>query len=85
MSQSFSARVEQRLAKVSQGASEDLWRYREAASILVFFDYESLQPLGVSEKPSGFHASRNITVPLSSRPYADHVRRLGGTVPILRT
>ena len=46
MSQSFSARVEQRLAKVSQGASEDLWRYREAASILVFFDYESLQPLG---------------------------------------
>ena len=46
MSQSFRARLEQRLARVSQGASKDLWRYREAASVLVFFDYESLQPFG---------------------------------------
>jgi hypothetical protein len=44
--ESFRSRLEQRLAQTAQGTSEDLWRYREAASVLVSFDYDSLQPLG---------------------------------------
>lgn len=46
MSQSFRARLEQRVAKASQGASEELWNYREAAAVLVSFNSESLQPFG---------------------------------------
>jgi cellulose synthase operon protein C len=44
-STSFRARLEKR-ASAAKGASEDLWRYREAASVLAYFDYEKLQPLG---------------------------------------
>lgn len=46
MSTSFRARFQQRIAKAPTGASEDLWRYREAASVLAYFDYETLQPFG---------------------------------------
>lgn|GEM_PF-413920 len=42
---SFQARLEQRINALT-GPSEDLWRYREAASVLTSFDYQKLQPFG---------------------------------------
>lgn len=46
MSASFRERFQKRIATASSAASEDLWRYREAASVLEYFNYDKLQPFG---------------------------------------
>ena len=50
-SRGFRQRLRERKTKSPFEASEDLWRYREAASVLTSFDSELLRPIG-SVSPS---------------------------------
>ncbi|MEN3328141.1 MAG: hypothetical protein V7638_2948 [Acidobacteriota bacterium] len=52
---SFRARLEQGINALT-GPSEDLWRYREAASVLTYFDYQKLQPFGEVARDSDARA-----------------------------
>jgi hypothetical protein len=53
---SFRERLRQRAANAPRGASEELWRYREAAAVLASFDYEHLRARGGDSTSPGAKA-----------------------------